>query len=158
MQTPPAQPVPVAKALAAAMPRSMARGCAAIRPHWMAVRDPQITLAIPSASCGPPCVPQPGAVGYLMSSPSPQMPQHAPQPVETRIFRAAPSGCGMEYRGTVQGHVDLPDAVCSDNSQHQLEDAVKLSSIVCRSISSACDACYPALRCAENTTGAPATE
>ena len=42
---------------------------------------------------------------WFTSSPSPQM----PQPVEMHILSASPTGWSMEYRGTVQGHVDLPD-------------------------------------------------
>ena len=68
-QPSPAQPVPVAKAPAATMPRLMGCGLQSNRPHWMAVRDAQNTPAIPPASLGTPCVPQPGAVKYLYVKP-----------------------------------------------------------------------------------------
>ena len=45
---------------------------------------------------------------------------------------------------------------CPNNAQPQLENAGKLSSIVCCSISSAYSACYPDARCAE-ITGASRT-
>ena len=60
---------------------------------------------IPPASLGTPSVLQPGAIGSLMSSPSPQM----QQPIETHSLSSSPSGCCIDYQGTVQGHVETPD-------------------------------------------------
>ena len=104
-----AQPVPLVKAPGATMPRTMGRGFQSIRPRWTGTKDAHSTSTIPPASLaslGTPCVPQPGALGSLMSNPSQQM----PQPVETHILSASQLGWSMgHYRGTVQGHVELPD-------------------------------------------------
>ena len=128
----------------------------------MAVRDAQSTPATPPVSLG--IIPQHGAIGSFTSSPSPQM----PPPL---------SGWSVEYRSTTLGHVDLPDddddefgdmggsklqsvhdlvaptcsesTACPNKAQPQLENAVKLSSIICRCIISAYSACYPDARCAE---------
>ena len=71
----------------------------------MTVRDAQNNPSIPPASCGAPCVPQPGAVGPLLSSPSP----FASQPMETHLFSPSPSGFSLDDKGPVPGHVDIPD-------------------------------------------------
>ena len=99
----PAQPSPVAKTFAATMPRTIGRGLAAVKPHFMTLREAQNNLSLPPASSGTPCVSQPGAVGSLMSSPN----------LCTTTYGGAcvpaPFGCSMEYKGSLPGHVDIPD-------------------------------------------------
>ena len=78
------------KALAASMPKTMARGLASVRPRWMTVKDAPTIPCLSPASCGTPCIPLPGALGFLMSSPGP----FAPQPtlsIHTPLIREAPS-------------------------------------------------------------------
>ena len=145
----------MAKTSAPSMPRTMGRGFASVRPHWMTVRDAPKLPSQPPASNGTPCVPQLGVVGSLSSKPSP----FAPQPMETHVFHASPSSFSLDYKGSLQGHVETRDiddddigesgppasptledfvsrvCVSPDNTKFFLEDAVKCSHPVCLNIS-----------------------
>ena len=81
----PAHQVPVSKT-PATKPRTTGRGLAAVRLHWMTVVEAQNNPSLPPTSSGTPCVPQPVAVGSLMSSPSPFAP----------VFQSTPCGFRLE--------------------------------------------------------------
>ena len=84
----------------------------------MTVRDsPAIPFLPPASSCTP-CIPQRGAVGSFMLSPS----SFAPHLMETHVFQPSPSGFLLEYKGPLPGHVGIPDIDDDDDDDDDLGD------------------------------------